>query len=234
MFAEKADIELGWFLMRWQGHLRYLAESEPVIVDCEEWQRPLVDDFAFGFGHPLPDEKSVKYTKHLGTKKNLKQRFIRYGTEGKQGYDIVIHARNIDKGVHRNWCEEKWVELLTNLYDYSIVFVGTKNGSRGFKPGYGDDKRGLSLEELCDIMRNSRLFIGESSGPAHLASLCGLSHLVITDNKKWRVGWKKTTNWNRYKKLWNPLSTPAYILDQDNYDPPVEKVLRAIDKNGLL
>jgi len=231
VFAKKADIEFGWFLMRWQGHLRYLAESEPVIVDCEEWQRPLMDDFAFGFGRPLPDDdRVVEYTKRLGTKKNLKQKFIQYGTPGRKGYDVVIHARGIDKGVHRNWCKEKWVELLTRLEGHSVVFVGTKDGARC----YGEDKRGIPLEELCDIMRNSRLFIGESSGPAHLASLCGISHLVITDHKKWRVGARKTRNWNRYMTEWNPLGTPAYVLDQDNYDPPVDKVLRAIEKNGLL
>ena len=230
VFAKKADIEFGWFLMRWQGHLRHLAELEPVIVDCEEWQRPLVEDFAFGFGRPLPDDdRVVEYTKRLGTKKNLKQKFIQYGAEGKPGYDVVIHARGIDKGVHRNW--QRWEKLMPYLEEYSVVFVGTKDGARC----YGEDKRGVPLEELCDIMRNSRLMIAESSGPAHLASLCGLPHLVITDRKKWRVGWKKTTNYNRYKKYWNPLDTDCYIIDEyDDYDPPVEKVLRAIEKNGLL
>jgi len=225
--AKYCKQELGWFLMRWQGHLRYLAQNHRVIVECDDWQRYLVDDFAYT-GEPEGEIHEVHRTKRLREKKHLKQKFIQYGTPGRNGYDVVIHARGIDKGVHRNW--QRWEELMPYLEGHSVVFVGTKDGARC----YGEDKRGIPIEDLCDIMRNSKLFIGESSGPAHLASLCGISHLVITDRKKWNMGGKRARNWTRYMEYWNPLSTPAYVLDQDNYDPPVEKVLRAISKNGLL
>jgi len=227
--AKKANQELGWFLMRWQGHLRHLAQKHRVIVECEDWQRYLVEDFAYT-GEPEGEITEVHRTKRLWKKKHLPQKFIQYGTEGKPGFDIVIHARDIDKGVHQNW--GRWEELLKELDGYSIAFVGTPAGAKDFI--YGIDQRGLPLEKLCDMMRNSKLMIAESSGPVHLAALCGLTNLTITDRKRWNFGGKKGRNWTRLKHYWNPLSTPAYILDQDNYDPPVEKVLRAISKNNLL
>lgn len=230
ILAKKANAEFGWFLMRWQGHLRYLSQKHKVKVECEDWQRYLVSDFEYT-GEPEDEVTEVHYTKRLQRKKHLKQEFIRYGVLGSHpGYDVVIHARNLNKGVHRNWPDEKWQELVKELNGYQVAFVGTYDRARC----WGEDKRGVPLEELCNIMCNSDLFIGESSGPAHLASLCGLNHLVITDRRRWRVGWKKSRNWNRYVRDWNPLGTPAYVLDQDDYNPPVAKVLRAIEKNGLL
>ena len=235
--------ELGWELMRWQGHLRHIAHNTvtPSVVFCEKGHEYLYQDFAEVYQNEMvsvvrnkwmPTEEHSYYyipSKKICEAKHLKQKFIQYGTEGKTGYDVVIHARNLGKP-HHDWCKEKWVELLTRLEGHSVVFVGTKDGARC----YGEDKRGIPIEDLCDIMRNSKLFIGESSAPAHLAHLCGLPHIVITDDKRWNMGNCKSTNYNRYHKHWAPLGTKAYVLDQDNYDPPVDKVLRAIEKNGLL
>ena len=233
--------ELGWELMRWQGHLRYLGAK---VVFCEKGHEYLYQDFAEVYQNEMvsvvrnkwmPTEEHSYYyipSKKICEAKHLKQKFIQYGTEGKTGYDVVIHARNLGKP-HPDWPNEKWLHLQYALHGCSVAYVGSVHGARAWFSG-GEDKRGIGIEDLCDIMRNSKLFIGESSGPAHLASLCGLSHLVITDRKKWNLGGKKGRNWTRYTDYWNPLGTPAYVLDQDNYDPPVDKVLRAIEKNGLL
>jgi len=261
IYARSFRGEFGWELMRWQGHLRWLAQEHDMIIDCAKGHEYLYsgigDDlygeqmWASGWkknkwdGVPSPTfpqggitrrlfcddyDKEIKPSKAICEAKHLKQKFIKYGKWGAHpGYDVVIHARNMGKP-HPDWPDEKWQGLLTELRGYQVCFVGTSQGARC----WGEDKRGVPLEELCDIMRNSRLMIAESSGPAHLASLCGLPHLVITDRKKWNLGGKKGRNWTRYMEHWNPLGTPAYVLDQDNYDPPVEKVLRAIEKNGLL
>ena len=102
--------------------------------------------------------------------------------------------------------------------DKRIACIGTK-GESGWIEGTAD-LRGLSLEVLFDIMRSADFAFGPSSGPMHLASLCGLPHVVwsIPDNKK------------RYEVNWNPLSTKVLFDSKFNWHPSPEYVFDIFKK----
>jgi hypothetical protein len=61
---------------------------------------------------------------------------------------------------------------------------------------------------------------GHSSGPLHLASLCGTPHLVWTNRKTYGMG---KTSREKYESWWNPLRTPVTVLDS-GFDPTVDEV----------
>lgn len=145
------------------------------------------------------------------------QKFIPYGTKSdKNAYDLVIHARNTNKcrtGI-RNWPKENWMEVVSRLKGCRIACIGTKKAALHI-PGTAD-KRDLDLRDTCNILRSSRLTIGPSSGPMHLASLCLCSHIVFTDNVH--------GNRDRYEKDWNPFGTKAIVIDHAGWTPPIKEV----------
>jgi hypothetical protein len=62
----------------------------------------------------------------------------------------------------------------------------------------------------------------------HLASLCGTTHLVWTDQNFW--GSCDGTNKQRYEKNWNPLQTKAVVIDAEGWNPSVKTVIDSIHK----
>lgn len=183
------------------------------------------------------------------------QRFITYGKEnwteeavnnkiawdGKPHFhDFLIHARATNKGGSdvRNWPEEKWRQLIWELceeprlkepkeYSCNAACIGSHGGAMHFQ-GLGGvyDYRGQSMENLIDMISHAKLVVGPSSGPMHLASLCGTPHIVWTDRNYW--GSCKGTNRERYEKNWNPKGTKAYIIDEYDWQPPAEVVIEKI------
>jgi hypothetical protein len=70
------------------------------------------------------------------------------------------------------------------------------------------------------LLANADIVIGPSSGPMHLASLCGAPHVTWTD---------KASTKRRYLGGWNPHKTPCIVLDQSKREfiSPVE-ILKAV------
>lgn len=171
------------------------------------------------------------------------QRFIMYGKDSRDkmddfGYDIIIHARSTSKGGTdiRNWPKKNWKELIWTLGEapkitgekkYRMAVIGSQEGAMHFSGlGGAYDYRGAPLIQVIDMIARSKCIIGPSSGPMHLASLCGTPQIVFTDKKHW--GSCNGTNRQRYETNWNPLGTKAIVLDEDNWQPSVDKVEHTI------
>lgn len=239
--------EFGWELMKWQGYLRYLScNVGEVEVLCQNGHKYLYKDFASkvtevgaGFNQPNMWQPAVESNNMTPCKKicenyRLPQKFIQYGKKKRgKGYDILIHARQCrrdgDKITgNRYWGDLKFVMLLDMfIEDCSVAFIGTEQ-DMAFEGA--NDLRGIPLEQLADVMCSSKVVVGASSGVLHYASLCGTPHVVWTDKRKWNVGGIKTTNYNRYKKWWNPLKTPCSICDECNWHPPVDNIAKRINR----
>ena len=145
-------------------------------------------------------------------------------------YDIVLHSRKEVKygRSNRNWPEARYVKLLKMLRvdrELSVVSIGTRKGGYHIKGSL--DMRGVDAKTLCDIMASSRLFVSVSSGPAHLALLCGLPVLVWTDNEV--QAWIGGTNKDRYKSKWNPFKVKVKVITS-GWLPPADVVAKAVDK----
>ena len=95
----------------------------------------------------------------------------------------------------------------------TVACVGTTKES-GLIDG-ADDLRDKSLSDIFNILRNCKTVFGPSSGPMHLSSLCGASHLVWGD---------RSLSLTRYENNWNPLRTPVLFLDEYQYQPSPEYI----------
>ncbi len=263
LFAGPWVGEFGWELFHWQGFLRKISTNySKVIICCRQGQEGLYLDFASDFVfhnikgtsecdqmHDIQNPEELKRIEDLvphnayilrpiGAHPLSRQEFIRFGEQNLHSmYDVVFHPRDRSFGTVRNWSENKWVELLQKLAEnnYKIACIGLNKDTLSLKSTVFDDFRDIPILECVHLLASSSLVIGPSSGPMHLASLCGTSHLVWTDKNKYAKGER---NRSKYKNSWNPLNSKAYILDYFDFDPPVIKVLGEIrrilkEKNKL-
>ena len=150
-------------------------------------------------------------------------KYIMFKSDQKYDYDIVAHARNRKLRNQDNWPSYKWDSLLEMLSKkYKVACIGTKEHSLG--PPGAVDHRGCNLEETIQVISSSKLVIGPSSGPMHLASLCGVPHLV------WG---SRQMSQTRYEDTWNPLNTKVEFLDKFDWHPPVEFIYEKILENVI-
>lgn len=72
------------------------------------------------------------------------------------------------------------------------------------------DLRGAPLTVQMDALAGARVALGPSSGPLHLAQLCGCAVVTWYDAVSPR---ERADSRMRYAGLWNPLRTPLVYLD---------------------
>jgi len=148
------------------------------------------------------------------------QTFIKYESDILQEkFDVIIHPRNRTVGGERNWSEDSWQKLVDLLLkDYSVAMIGNHET---FNIKNAIDFRNIPMESTVSLISRSRLVVGPSSGPMHLASLCGTPHLV----------WSTQFNFLRYTKHWNPFNTPVYFYSKDDWNPSVDFIYEKIREN---
>jgi len=235
--------EFGWELFCWQGWLRKQARDvDEMIVASRPDMEYLYRDFCTEFipvdspptssnercdGFELPclyrDYPDHEWCNPLVRRAVMQplnipvladQEFIRFGTHRKKPrYDIIFHARSTAKARTqlRNWPLDRWEALREKLSNYRIASIGSMTGAMHV-PGTVD-LRHQNLQQTCTALRNAKLAVGPSSGPMHLASLCGTPQLV----------WSEPRNKVRYVKHWNPHNTKVYFLEL--WKPKVAHVL---------
>ena len=239
--------EFGWELCVWNPVVRKYSEGyDEVIVYGKPGMEYLYKDFAEyreydiphgstdgcfvnGKIYKLPDNIVKQYGRYIMPS----NRYVFYSkvyksfkidVEKKQR--IIIHARNTNKmgtGI-RNWPIEKWRELVARLSNFEIISIGTKSDALYIENSV--DKRSIGLENLILLINSSLCVVGPSSGPMHLASLCETPHVVWTDSKVYDyVGFN---NKYRYEKAWNPFNTPVKVIEEDRWNPDVDKVYKNI------
>lgn len=239
--------EFGWELMQWQGRLRKLSEQYEIIVACQSGHEYLYKDFAKNIitfdlrgGQPEMwkrrgvDFSSKDFWLNAKVGKNAsvlapcnmaekEQKFIRFGNKLKtRPYDIIIHARSTNnlKTDYRNWSVDNWKKVV-NWFNkrYTIASIGTFTGAHWIEGTH--DERSISLNILVDYIHNALITLGPSSGPMHLASLCGCPHLVWTAKNAIGVIQNKL----RYEKLWNPLNTFVEVIEGNSWRPDSSTVI---------
>ncbi len=249
LFAGPWVGEFGWELMNWQGLIRALrpyyehitvcagAQSAALYADCcDEFIAHHIrgqSNAHVVFDMANPDElrrvlalvpPEVDHLKPLRHVPLEAQRFIRFGEPEMfpDSAEILIHARANPLTPGRNWSAKKWMELLNPLQAQGLRVgaVGLSGSTLDIKADA--DYRDRPLEETIHRMACARMVMGPSSGPMHLASLCGTPHLVWTDRRTYSMRRRSRA---LYETFWNPLRTPVSVLDEYGFDPPVQAVL---------
>jgi len=252
LFAGPWVGEFGWELMHWQGFLRKLAPRySKVVVSCRAGQEALYADFAHDFVlHDIrgtadcnrllrvdnPSElrrvlalvpTGADLLRPLGAQPHQRQVFRRFG-ERKPGSstDILIHPRGRGHGSDRNWSRDNWEKLLSILSPLGLRVgcIGLRSATQELSGNFADF-RDLPLADTFDLMASTGLVVGPSSGPMHLASLCGTPHLVWTDRARYARG---LVNRVKYERTWNPLGTPVVVLDEWGFQPSPDLVAREV------
>ena len=151
------------------------------------------------------------------------QELIKFGSESpNSSYDIMIQVNEHGRKQFSNW-----ENLLRALSGLKIACYGkTGKWSDGFLEGT-DDLRNIPVSELVKYLAGCKAVIGPASGALHLASYCGSNIVVWSDKKTWT--WKQTMR-QRYEKILNPFNNPVIVLDDWDYEPPVEEITNAVAK----
>ncbi len=221
--------EFGHELFSFQSTVRALAKNYEEVVVCSNPQMKfLYEDFCTEFvsyNDPSVDlaalskgsdceifsqKDCMKNVRKFRGTSRARQEFIKYGRVVSEGYDLLLHCRTKSEGMSTDLSIKTWNCVYEALKEeYKIAFVGTK--SQAHCPNGAKDLRGIELSDLTDIMRSSKLVAGYSSGPIHLASLCGAPHLT------W--GGHRLRTLFRYAHFWNPFKTPCYIFESPSENP---------------
>lgn len=251
--------EFGWELMSWQAFVRKAAKGyDEVYVCSREGHEPLYRDFCKQFiPHPigglkdcchtgLVDQRQIRavndYLRGLGGDRLIpeklipieQQSFVRFGSKehGKRlgyNFDIIVHARKpIGKRPGHSYPLNRWNELIRRLPKCRIACIGNE----AYAPEGTVDMRVAPMQDCMDAIASATMCMGPSSGPMHLASLCGTPHMVWTDTKYYSaIG---CDNARRYHLLWNPLRTPCKVLDLYGWLPTVDQLVRAVEEQLAL
>ena len=254
LFAGPWVGEFGWELMHWQGFLRKLAPRyEKVIVCCRAGQEALYSDFAHEFVlHDVrgtadcnrllsvenPQELArvlalvppgADHLRPLGAQPHERQVFRRFGERREEiATDLLFHPRGRGHGSDRNWSRENWERMLDLIrpLDLKVGCIGLTSATQELVGDFAEF-RDRPLSESLDLIASTRLVVGPSSGPMHLASLCGTAHLVWTDRCRYARG---LTNRIKYERTWNPHGAQAIVLDECGFQPTPETVAGEIAK----
>ena len=173
----------------------------------------LLRPFNIGYGH----DKGIA---SIIGEEFKKQEFIKYKSDTiDRNYDIIIHPRNKIVGSDRNWNKVNWQKLVDLLLkDYTIAAIGN---NEAFKLNGVDDYRNVSIKDSVSLLNRTKLVVGQSSGPLHLASLCGTPHFV----------WSEEYNRLRYLEHWNPHKTKVFFHSKFGWNPTADYIYRCIIKN---
>jgi ADP-heptose:LPS heptosyltransferase len=116
-------------------------------------------------------------------------------------------AYNKNRAAYRRWDVENFLVLAEKLYlDHGIesVFVGLQTDPQIEKKSYFKDVRGkLSLDQIVQVLHHSRGYIGNDTGPLHLANLL----------RKKSIGIYATEGYTSYRPLF-PEFTKAFMNTQ--------------------
>lgn len=113
---------------------------------------------------------------------------------------VTLCVRDRPFGPHKNWKPAYWVKLCEYLLSCDLVPVITglkKSLEFEVLDGCVDLRNMTTIEDLIAILHQSRFAVGQSTGPTHLASLCGVPHAV----------WGSLRIQERYLRTWNPHQT---------------------------
>ena len=174
--------------------------------------------------------------KAVGVRRSIDQQlFVKYGDPScvAEPYPVIIHARarpDLFNSTGDNYPKDLWEELLRLLAveGFSkVAAIGLPAAS--IVPSGAADYRGIGLQSTMYLMAAATIVVGPSSGPMHLASMCGAPHMVwATDRHQSAI---MLRNKERYEWYWNPLKTPVKVLLHKSHEllPPKQLMAAVLE-----
>ena len=145
-------------------------------------------------------------------KYRIRPEYIKFGNSVKKKYDYVFHIRDRTLRAADNWGIDNWRKLLNLLESDNVACIGTKE--EALLIDGADDLRDAPLSQVFDVLAGAKCCFGPSSGPIHLASLCGCPHVV----------WSLPSDKARYEENWNPLKTKVLFDSKYSWQPEAQHI----------
>jgi len=155
----------------------------------------------------VPYWNHQEFAKYKSYKKNTKKK-----------YDAVLHLREMAHRAEDNdgfeWNERLVKRLLSE--GKTIALIGTSKGTCDVDLPV-DKFYDKPLSEVIRVINQSKVVVGQSSGPMHLAALCKAKTIVWSNTKG--DGLKE-----RYEKTWNPFNNKVNYL----VTPSIEDIVKLV------
>lgn len=119
----------------------------------------------------------------------------------------------------KTWPAANFQELaryIRQSFDLEPVFIGGESDSVSAFSGWRTIA-GASLAEIAQLMRDAALFIGNDSGPAHVAAVFGVPEVVLFGPSS--------------LDTWSPWRTPAEAIKAEGsiHSLPLSRVIAAVE-----
>jgi len=134
----------------------------------------------------------------------------------------------------KNWTLARYIELAKRLEKkgFSPVFLCKEEDAEKLQTPFSHVICG-SLQELASLLRNAHAFVGNDSGPGHLASLIGVPTITVGGNshqlKLWKPGWAKNILCTPHLPLPNFKGIGLTVRDHYwQYFVSVQRIVQAV------
>ena len=129
----------------------------------------------------------------------------------------IFHA--VAATPEKTWPAERFLEIARHLAAHGLepVFIGAAADDLSPFRAYRV-QTGLPLREVNQLLSQAALFVGNDSGPAHMAAACGLPVIVLFGSSD--------------PEIWGPWQTAGEALHDPNGIAaiPVERVIQALQR----
>jgi heptosyltransferase-2 len=162
-------------------HSLPLVENENMAV--QNWK--LFQSFCSATGHSLPSLVPAKPTmSHL------------VDPIAQIGGHIVLHPGASQ--LYQRWPLDRYVELAKSLAVHGNVYLILDSASELPAPDVSNLHfvAARDLKSLIGLLRGAKLFVGNNSGPMHIAAALGIPSIVITgpSNRIWDPFWRTSNS----------------------------------------
>ncbi len=210
-------IDLGW---RNTSSIITILSLAPIRIGSSSAKRPWV----YNLRIPIPSgtHKAYAYSaiaSKVGAVPKITTPFLQASQSSRYSLKMILLKENIDtikpivcihpgdRKIYKQWTSEGFAEIGDSLasFGFQVVFVGHSGDSNKMaeilsgmkKPAFNLSNK-LTLGELMALFEIGSLFIGNDSGPMHLASAMGIPVIALFG----------PGNENR----WKPLAEDSVVL----------------------
>lgn len=174
---------------------------------------------------------------------------IKISTHETKAYDIIFH-NGCSTTNPTEWSRKKYPHMKVLIEElikkgYSIANIGTIGEYL-----VGEDRTGISLKETASLIKNCKCYLGNDSGPSHLAALLKTKGVLIYTATCTHKNYNKNFHGSlevvrqslpcqscQYTRNWNKCSRTTYNkFECQNLDPniPLRRVLDVLQSEKTL
>lgn len=137
-------------------------------------------------------------------------------------FDVAFHFRNLlrpEDGDEKNYPQQAAAAIVNDCVQRGLRICHIGDPRMSHNLDGCEDRRSVDLNETVATICSSRIVVGGSSGPMHLAHLCDVPIIV------WAAS---SIILERYFGDWNPFGTRTFVTSDTTWKPNQDSVLSTV------